>query len=71
MAGRDVEPTTLFDPGDVGDMADAIRRLLDDGALSREMSAKALARARGFSWRRTAAETIAVLKSAAERTPDR
>lgn len=61
----------FFDPNDAGDMADAIGRFLDDGALSREMSAKALARARGFSWRRTADETVAVLKSAAERTIDR
>ena len=61
----------FFEPGDVGDMADAIRRLLDDGAFSREMSEKALARARMFSWRRTATETIAFLKSAAERTVDR
>ena len=61
----------FFEPGDAGDMADAIRRLLDDGAFSREMSEKALARARMFSWRRTATETIAFLKSAAERTVDR
>jgi glycosyltransferase involved in cell wall biosynthesis len=61
----------FFDPDDVGDMADVIRRFLEDGALGREMSEKALARARRFSWRRTAAETIAVLKSAAERTADR
>ncbi len=61
----------FFDPNDAGDMAEAIGRFLDDGALSREMSAKALARAGGFSWRRTADETVAVLKSAADRTTDR
>ena len=60
----------FFDPGDAGDMAAVIRRFLDDEAFSREMSGKALARARRFSWRRTAAETIAVLKSAAEPTTD-
>ena len=52
------------------DLAGAVGRSLDAGAVSREMGAKALARARRGAWRRTAARTIAVLKSAAEPTTD-
>lgn len=57
----------LFDPMDVDAMGAALLRLLDDGGLRRELSAKAGERARLFSWRRTARLTADVLVEAARR----
>jgi glycosyltransferase involved in cell wall biosynthesis len=50
----------LIDPIDVEAIASAMRRVLEDHTLSTEMRAKGLARAREFTWERTARETIAV-----------
>jgi glycosyltransferase involved in cell wall biosynthesis len=48
----------LFDPRDVGAIAAAIERLLVDPALARSLRAKGLARAREFTWARTARLTL-------------
>ena len=56
----------LTRPRDDAHMAEQISRLLDDGDLWREMSAKGLMRARDFSWQKTAKRTAAVLREAAE-----
>ena len=56
----------LARPRDDADQAGQIGRLLDDRALWREMSARGLARAAGFSWDKTAALTAGVLRGAAE-----
>ncbi len=56
----------LAPPRDDAAMAHQIGRLLDDRDLWRAMAAKGLERAAAFSWDRTAALTIAVLRQAAE-----
>ncbi len=50
----------LVDPNSHEEIAVAMNRLLTDDALHAEMRAKGLQRARGFSWTRAAAETLAV-----------
>jgi glycosyltransferase involved in cell wall biosynthesis len=42
-----------FDPERQADVSGAIRRLLDDPELARELQARGHDRARHFSWRRT------------------
>jgi glycosyltransferase involved in cell wall biosynthesis len=49
----------LFDPRDEEAIADSILRLLKDPALAEELTRKGLERAAGFSWHRTAEETLA------------
>ena len=49
----------LFDPEDQAAVTDAIRRLLGDEAVRRDLSERGLARSRRFTWRRTAEETLA------------
>lgn len=44
----------LVNPDDAGSIADALRRLLTDSALHDTLRAAGLARARTFTWRRTA-----------------
>lgn len=48
----------LIDPLDVDGLAGAIRRLWDDEGLRRDLRARGLARAREFSWERTARLTL-------------
>ena len=48
----------LFDPRDELAIAEALRRLLDDGALREQLRARGLARAREFTWERTARLTL-------------
>ncbi len=50
----------LVDPLDVDAMAEAMRRILDDADLRRDLVARGLERAARFSWRETAAQTLAV-----------
>ena len=50
----------LVDPYDIEEIAAAMRRVLEDEALGAELRAKGLARAKEFSWERTAGETIAI-----------
>jgi glycosyltransferase involved in cell wall biosynthesis len=54
----------FFDPTDQSAVTGAIRRLLGDDRLREELSAKGLERARQFSWRRTAEETLASYRRA-------
>ena len=54
----------LVDPLDVDGLAGAIRRLWDDEALRRDLRARGLARAREFSWERTARLTLEVYAAA-------
>jgi glycosyltransferase involved in cell wall biosynthesis len=55
----------LVDPRDPDAIADGLRRLLGDGALTAELRARGRARAAEFSWERTARETLALLRSIA------
>ena len=58
----------LFDPNDVGDMAEKIAAFLDDAKLRQEMTDRALKRSRLFSWKRTSESTIRLLKQVARNT---
>jgi len=57
----------LARPGDAGDFARQIARLLDEPELAADLSRRGLIRAADFSWERTAAATAAVLREAAGR----
>ncbi len=50
----------LVDPNDATQWADALRVVLHDAARAAEWRARGLARARRFTWERTARETLAV-----------
>ena len=54
------------DPLDVEGLAEAMRRVLDDEALRQEMRKRGLQRAKGFSWTKTAQETVQVYRRAME-----
>ena len=54
----------LVDPLDAGAMAAAIRRLLEDAALRRELIARGLQRARAWSWERAAQRVLDVYEEA-------
>jgi len=54
----------MVDPYDVQGLADAMRRVLADGALSADLRAKGLEWARRFTWERAAQETMAVYREA-------
>ena len=55
----------LVDPEDTGAISDAILRLLTQDSLRKELVARGLARAAGFSWERTAGRVLAVLDEVA------
>ena len=57
----------LVEPTDVGALAGALERLLDDEPLRRELRARGLARAAQFTWARTATETLATYHEALHR----
>jgi glycosyltransferase involved in cell wall biosynthesis len=57
----------LFDPHDVSAIATALQRLLDDPAEARRLRERGLARARLFSWERTAQATLDVYRRALDR----
>jgi glycosyltransferase involved in cell wall biosynthesis len=52
------------DPDDTHALVDAIRRVLTDEALQADLRARSLERAKQFSWRKTAQETLAVYEEA-------
>jgi len=51
-----------FDPFDAKDIAGKIRLVLEDGRLRRDMIERGKRVARGYSWRKTAKETLALYK---------
>ncbi|MCH8025705.1 MAG: glycosyltransferase family 4 protein [Chloroflexi bacterium] len=53
----------LVDPLDVDGLATAMRRLLSDETLHAVLRARGLERAAGYSWQRTARETLALYES--------
>ncbi len=53
-----------FDPEDVDSMVEALRCLLSDAALRASLREQGLERAKTFSWKRTAEETLRVYRSA-------
>ncbi|MFQ5813782.1 MAG: glycosyltransferase family 4 protein, partial [Anaerolineae bacterium] len=54
------------DPLDVEGLAEAMRRALGDEVLRQEMRDRGLQRAKGFSWTKTAQETVQVYRRAME-----
>jgi glycosyltransferase involved in cell wall biosynthesis len=58
------EAALLCDPLDVAAIAAALAQALSDADLRAELHARGLARARLFSWERTARETLAVYREA-------
>lgn len=54
----------IVDPLDTEAIADGIRRLLEDTTLTGDLRQRGLARAKPFTWEKTAAKTLAVLRSA-------
>ncbi len=56
------DAAVYFDPGDVAGMAGAMDKLLADPELGRSLGQRAAARARAFSWSRTAARTLDVIR---------
>jgi glycosyltransferase involved in cell wall biosynthesis len=54
----------LFDPTDVGAIADALGRIWREPALAEELRARGRERAAAFSWRRAAEETLDVYRRA-------
>lgn len=53
----------LVDPNDPVEIADAIRRVLDDDSLRAELRRKGIARSKSFSWDNCARETLELLES--------
>jgi glycosyltransferase involved in cell wall biosynthesis len=54
----------LVDPDDTTALADAIARVLSDAALAADLRQRGLARARAFTWRRTAEATRSIYQQA-------
>ncbi len=55
----------LVNPRDVGEIADAVERVIGDRNLSNELRAKGTAQAAKFSWERAARETLMVYRQVA------
>ncbi len=53
----------FFDPHDDRELADCLRRVLDDDSLRHELEGRSLRRAATFSWERSAADTLRALQS--------
>ena len=54
----------LVDPLNVDALAESLRRVLEDRAFAESLAQRGVRRAAGFSWKKTAAETIAVYRRA-------
>ncbi len=59
----------LVDPTSAEEIAQAMERVLTDGALRNTLSARGLDRARAFTWQRAARETIGVYDRATAKAP--
>ncbi len=51
----------MLDPKDAAVWAEAVQRIMQDGALRQKLSRRGLARAEQFTWERCAQETFALL----------
>jgi glycosyltransferase involved in cell wall biosynthesis len=56
----------LVDPREIGEIAEALERLLDDASLRADLRARGLARAATFTWERTADLTLAAYRQVAK-----
>lgn len=57
----------LIDPHDVESLSESLNRLLSDQALQKELRQRGLARAKRFSWERTARETASAYREVCAR----
>ncbi len=57
-----------IDPDNVGEMVDAMYRVLTDGTLSADLRARSLKRAAQFSWEKTATETLSAYEETFSRS---
>jgi len=55
------------DPEDVDDIAEKIKKLINDESLRKELIAKGKEQVKKFSWEKTAKETLAVLEEVAQK----
>jgi glycosyltransferase involved in cell wall biosynthesis len=62
----DGETGLLVAPGDPARLCDALRRLIDDDVLRREMGQNARQRAGNFRWEQAATETLHIIESLVE-----
>jgi glycosyltransferase involved in cell wall biosynthesis len=62
MAETAGDAAVLVDPEDTHELADALRRVEADRSLREELSAAGKKQAEGFSWARTAAETVDIYR---------
>ena len=62
----DTAAVARIDPEDVDDLASALRRVVTDADFRRELRTRGLARAKQFTWERTAKETTAVYRRMAD-----
>jgi glycosyltransferase involved in cell wall biosynthesis len=53
----------LFDPHDVGALTDAVTRVLSDAALRRDLRARGIARAAGYTWEQSARRHLDVYRA--------
>ena len=60
------DAAVLFDPEEEGSIASAIRSIITGTDLRRDLAARGLERSRQFSWARTAAQTLGVIRSLAQ-----
>jgi glycosyltransferase involved in cell wall biosynthesis len=56
------DAAVFFDPLNIESMASVISRFLNDAQLCRDFSRKAVERARQYSWKKTADQTLAIIK---------
>lgn len=56
----------LFNPGNVDEMAEQMRRILDNESLRKELIEKGLARAAEFTWEKAASQTLDVYQKAVD-----
>jgi glycosyltransferase involved in cell wall biosynthesis len=61
------DAAVLVEPTDTDALAQALSALLADSERRAALGARGLARAKAYSWERTATETLAVLHAAAKR----
>ncbi|MDP2946903.1 MAG: glycosyltransferase family 1 protein [Nanoarchaeota archaeon] len=54
-------PIVINNPGDIEEIKDKMLKIISDENLRKEMIAKGLERAKSFSWRQTAEETLEIL----------
>ncbi len=64
------DAAVLVDPDSLDGLAEAMRRMAGDAGLRGDLAARGLARAREFSWERTAARTLEVYERAGGRVAE-